>query len=329
MYHPHPLAMRFQWLAIIIGFLMFTLTIGCTPATNGDGTLTTSGSAQLQPELYRHPLLGFTVEIPPSWKGRYRITTDTHDENVIVTSFDYTGGGEPASFIFRIIAYSTAAWNEMVNGTEPLLNIEAFARTKTHVFTVTRALDTAYTGPVQQEYNRMAQDIDEIINSFSLPGAEPYTYVSYYVFFGNNAFNLHKECAATFPVMRNVEDKQNIPLAMIKKLFAGPTDEEKKQGYQSFFSRQTAGAVRSLRLKNGTAYLDLKDLRQQIPNASSSCGSAEFLSQVDATLTQFPEIQRVIMAFDGDTKAFYDWVQLGCSAENDQCDNKPFQESSR
>jgi hypothetical protein len=47
-----------------------------------------------------------------------------------------------------------------------------------------------------------------------------------------------------------------------------------------------------------------------IPNASSSCGSAILLAQLDATATQFPTVDRAVYSIDGDTRAFYEWLQL-------------------
>ena len=50
------------------------------------------------------------------------------------------------------------------------------------------------------------------------------------------------------------------------------------RGYTSWFSPATAGALRNVTIKDGTAYVDLADLRSTIPNASTSCGSAAFLA---------------------------------------------------
>ncbi len=75
--------------------------------------------------------------------------------------------------------------------------------------------------------------------------------------------------------------------AALKELFKGPTEEEKSQGYTSWFSKKQ-DILKSVKVKNGTAYVNLKDLRPMIPNASTSCGSAEFFAEVETTPQQFP-----------------------------------------
>jgi hypothetical protein len=46
-----------------------------------------------------------------------------------------------------------------------------------------------------------------------------------------------------------------------------------------------------------------------IPNASSSCGSALLLSQLDRTARQFRSVRRAVYSFDGSSSAFYEWLQ--------------------
>jgi hypothetical protein len=93
-------------------------------------------------------------------------------------------------------------------------------------------------------------------------------------------------------------------------LLAGPTSEERAQGLESWFSAETADALRSVALSGGVARVDLRDLRDLIPGASSSCGSAVLLGQLDATVTQFPGVTRAVYSLDGDVDAFYEWLQL-------------------
>jgi hypothetical protein len=48
--------------------------------------------------------------------------------------------------------------------------------------------------------------------------------------------------------------------------------------------------------------------------AASGCrggkNSAMLLGELDATVTQFPDIDRAIYSFNGDVEAFYGWLQL-------------------
>lgn len=291
---------------IALGMIM----AGCTPVAPSDLS-------------YTHSELGYTVDLPEHWRGRYEVNESVTDEDGIrIASFDYTAA-DPEHFVFRIAAYPSDVWNVMM----PSLNTEPFARTDDHVFAVIRALDNPYEGDAQAAYGLMAQDTDTIIGSFMLAGSEPFgsAPTDAAVYFGNDLLNPNAtECAAVYPVSRDASGHPDMRFAVLSALLRGPTEEEKAEGYSSFFSADTAGAQRSLSVQNGTAYVNLTDLRQVIPNASTSCGSASLMAQLETTLMQFPGVERVIVAFDGDTQAFYDWIQVGCSPENDFCDNGPF-----
>jgi hypothetical protein len=74
----------------------------------------------------------------------------------------------------------------------------------------------------------------------------------------------------------------------------------------------------------GTAYVDLEDPRDLLAGATSSCGAAEFQSEISTTLRQFPTVERVIFAIEGDPRAFYNWMGEPCGSANDDCDPQPF-----
>jgi hypothetical protein len=58
--------------------------------------------------------------------------------------------------------------------------------------------------------------------------------------------------------------------------------------------------------------VDFGDLRSVIPNASTSAGS-RLLSQLDATVFQFPTVTSVTYRIDGSCQAFGEWLQVdGC-----------------
>jgi hypothetical protein len=168
---------------------------------------------------------------------------------------------------------------------------------------------------------------DPIGTDDPLPIVEEPREQAYLVYFGNTVLNPESiDCAAVFPVERSAPEGDDVIPAAARSLLAGPTAEERDSGYTSFFSSETAGALRSVRVQNGTAYVDLADIRPIIPNASTSCGSAAFLSEIYSTLTQFPEIDRVILAIEGDPEPIYEWLQIGCAEENDNCDRGPFED---
>ena len=115
-------------------------------------------------------------------------------------------------------------------------------------------------------------------------------------------------CARVLPLSRRVE-KPAVLTGAMKALVAGPTTAERAQGYGGWFSRKTAGVVRSVRVSHGTAYVDFRNFSRVIPNASSSCGSSLLLAQLDRTALQFPSVKRTAYSFDGNRRSFYEWLQ--------------------
>ena len=154
-----------------------------------------------------------------------------------------------------------------------------------------------------------------------LPGSKKMTLR---IFFNNTELNKETDCAKVYPVNRQVAKTTAVAKAALNELFAGPTTAEKAEGYSSFFSSATKNILKSVKIVNEIAYLNLTDIRPIIPNASASCGSAQFLAEVETTLKQFPTVKKVIFAINGEPQTFYDWIQIGCSSENNHCDPTPF-----
>jgi len=155
------------------------------------------------------------------------------------------------------------------------------------------------------------------------------------IYFGNSDLNLNiQDCSLVYPVVRLVSavetagDEPGIATvkAALEELLAGPTEAETEQGYVSMFSSQTASMLKNVRVEGATAYVNLADARQVIPSAGTSCGSQAFLAQVRRTVQGVLPVERVLYAMEGDPAAFYEWLQVGCSAANDFCDPAPFAE---
>ena len=121
------------------------------------------------------------------------------------------------------------------------------------------------------------------------------------------------DCSAVVPVEREATVEGAAGDALTQ-LLAGPTEEEEASGLRSWFSDQTAGMLNGVVVEGGVAEVDFDDFSKIIPNASSSCGSASLLAQLDHTVLQFPEIDRAVYSFGGDRDAFYEWLQLSAPA---------------
>lgn len=141
------------------------------------------------------------------------------------------------------------------------------------------------------------------------------------VFFGNTKLNPGSaDCSEVFLVSRFVPKSKEILPVVLKELFRGPGEGEKAQGYSSFFSSETENILKSVKVVEGVAYVNLEDIRSLIPNASTSCGSAQLLAEIETTLKQFSAVKKVALAINGDPNAFYEWLQLGCPEGESYCD---------
>ena len=117
-----------------------------------------------------------------------------------------------------------------------------------------------------------------------------------------------RDCARVVPVKRLVAAPALLRGAM-QALLRGPTRAERAHGYGGWFSAKTAGTLRSVRITGRVAFVDFRSFARTIPNASTSCGSALLLAQLDRTAAQFPSVDRAVYSFDGSRRAFYEWLQ--------------------
>lgn len=145
------------------------------------------------------------------------------------------------------------------------------------------------------------------------------------LYFGNTVLNPNSvDCSKVYAVHRNVPESADKLTATLKELLAGPSSAEAAQGYTSWFSSATANALVRAKVAGGKAYVNLTDVRNVIPNASSSCGSAALLAQLGTTVQQAAMTPNVRYAINGQPKPFWEWLQMGCSPANDNCDPAPF-----
>lgn len=141
------------------------------------------------------------------------------------------------------------------------------------------------------------------------------------VFFHNEKLNPNQiDCTKVFPTNRTIPKTKAVARAALDELFKGVTPEEAKSEFGSAPPEDTKDIVKSLSVKGGVAYLNFnKSVYEKLGNTTSSCGSG-FYSTIDATLTQFPTIKKVVYAIEGSTADFYDWQQVGeCPHPKRQC----------
>ncbi len=139
----------------------------------------------------------------------------------------------------------------------------------------------------------------------SQPAAPVPDLVRVHVFFPRGTPGL--SCTRVYARDRTVR-APGVLTGALRELVKGPTAKERKLGYGGWFSAKTAGSVRSARVVRGVAYVDFRNFSHAIPNASSSCGSALLLTQLDRTAQQFRSVGMTLYSFDGNARAFYEWL---------------------
>lgn len=120
------------------------------------------------------------------------------------------------------------------------------------------------------------------------------------------------DCAEVTAFPRQVPAAAEPVRAALDELVAGPTADEQNRGAGSFFSTETAGTVRSATIDQGLLVVDFVDFRRHLGGASSSCGSAQFLAELNTTVFEFPEVQRVRYEIEGSCYTFTSWLQFDC-----------------
>ncbi len=124
-------------------------------------------------------------------------------------------------------------------------------------------------------------DVEEIIN----------------VFWGNISIDSKLEhCEATYPYTRTVkidEDPREYSLIL---LLAGPTEKESKLGCYTSIPNDVV--YNSFRVEDGTAYVDLSE--DIISKRITDCYKKMIRSQIENTLKQFADIDKVVISVDGE-----------------------------
>ncbi len=146
------------------------------------------------------------------------------------------------------------------------------------------------------------------------------------IYFLNEKFDPNLEdCRKVHAVERKIPKTKSVANAALEEFLKGVTTEESAKGYVSFTPAETKGILKSIKIKNKTAYINFnKAIYEQMGTATTSCGGG-FFSSIEKTLFQFPTIKKVFYAIEGSPRDFYDWVQVGeCPSELKNCSGKNF-----
>lgn len=130
------------------------------------------------------------------------------------------------------------------------------------------------------------------------------------------------QCEQVFGFTRNISTTTDLETKIeltLNELFKGPTAKERKDGATSAFSDSTTNLLKAVKVIDNTAYLDFIDAVEVLAGNNSSCGGGSLIAQIENTVKQNFEIEKIVMSNNGNAEDFYLWLQLGCEEENNFC----------
>ena len=115
-------------------------------------------------------------------------------------------------------------------------------------------------------------------------------------FFANTKYDPQMlDCSNVYPVVRTVPYTLGTAKAALEQLLLGPTAEEKSAGFVT--SINPGVKINSIKIENGTAYVDFDETLQKA--VGGSCRTGQIISQIKTTLAQFPTITNTVISIAG------------------------------
>jgi len=118
------------------------------------------------------------------------------------------------------------------------------------------------------------------------------------VFFSNNKLDPQITCYKVFPVEREIPKTPAVARAALEELLAGPTEQEKAQGYLT--SINPGVIIQKLEIIQGVAKVDFDETLEKA--VGGSCRVTAIRSQIEQTLEQFPTVEQEVISINGRTE---------------------------
>jgi hypothetical protein len=115
-------------------------------------------------------------------------------------------------------------------------------------------------------------------------------------------------------VFRSVEESTALLTNTMEQLVAGPTAEERADGFTSFWSSSTANAVNSVQLAGGAALVNFGSPVASLSGIDQEPARSFFLADIYTSLFQYERVTSVELRLGSDCAAFFALVgQTGCT----------------
>ena len=125
--------------------------------------------------------------------------------------------------------------------------------------------------------------------------------------------NPERPSNATY-VYRSVDESTALLTNTMEQLVAGPTAEERSDGFTSFWSSNTANAVNSVQLAGGAALVNFGSPVTSLSGIDQEPARSFFLADIYTSLFQYERVTSVELRLGSDCAAFFELLgQTGCT----------------
>jgi hypothetical protein len=114
------------------------------------------------------------------------------------------------------------------------------------------------------------------------------------VFFSNAQKGSNTDCHRVFSLPRSIPQTQALATVAMNRLLAGPTSEERAQGYSTQIPAGTK--LNRITIESGVARVDFS---QEMATAAGACRVTAIRSQIERTLRQFSTVKNVAITVNG------------------------------
>ena len=132
--------------------------------------------------------------------------------------------------------------------------------------------------------------------------------IAIYFITENDNKNL-QDCSKVDVVHRTISKDKDYIEELVRHVVKGPTDEELESGFQEHWISDES-FLNSVKFENNVVYIDWKDIREMVPNASTSCGSQSFVAPFYNTLMEVQMVSDVVHTIEGSEDIFNEWMQI-------------------
>lgn len=266
---------------------------------------------------------GFVFLLPGSW-GNYDVVTEEWEG---VPTGDNAVESGPVIKIrhplwtvrnprqdIPIMILTIDQWNSLENGKFHIgaapIGPKELSRNSKYVFALPARYNYSFLSGFEEVERILDNNPLKPLENTGSKGAESNTQIV------NVYFACSKEATGgLYPVERMVPAGVNAMQAALEEMLKGPSEDEKKLGYISHFSVQTAGMLNNVKLSEDgkTATIDFADFRDLIDRniipSTVSFGSGGIMADITWTMfKQFPNVDALRFSFEGDEGLFWLWL---------------------